>query len=98
MSHQSCLKRGKKRLLLLWLDAIKIAIIEEQYEHLALLCEEIPPLATNQEIEKAQILITQALSTIKLEQHAMQETMTKIKKNAAFLSQEKKKSRLCTLT
>ncbi len=98
MLHQCYLKRGKKRLLLPWLDAIKIALIQEQYEELAHLCEEIPHFDTKEQAIEAQALITQAISSMREEQKSMKETMAKIRKNIAFLSRENREPRLSTLS
>ena len=81
-----------------WLNTLKVAIIEEEYESLATLCEQMPPLDDINDIQEAQTLIQDAILLLKSEQKTFQSTMDKIKKNSAFLSQEKKKSRLSTLT
>jgi len=82
----------------LWLNKVKIALIEEEYETLSSLCQEMPSFEDIQQMHEANALIQEAILSLKNEQQKTQETMQKLKKNAHFLSTEKKKSRLCTLT
>lgn len=81
-----------------WLNAIKVALIEEEYDTLSSLCEELPHFEDIKEMEEANDLIQEAITFLKNEQKNTQETMEKIKKNSHFLSQEKKKPRLSTLS
>ncbi len=81
-----------------WLNALKVAIIEEEYETLSTLCEEVPAFDDINDMKEAQTLIHDAILVLKNEQKSLQESMCKIKKNSVFLSQENKKSKLSTLT
>ena len=80
-----------------WLDTLKIAIIEDDHESLIALMENIPPLNKEEAIE-ANDMIKETITLFKKEQIVCQQTMIKIKKNAAFLSQEQKRPRLSTLS
>jgi len=81
-----------------WLNSLKIAIIEEEYETLAKLCDNIPQPDNIDDIKEAHTLIKDAIVVLQNEQKSFQTTMAKIKLNSAFLTQEKKKSRLSTLS
>lgn len=81
-----------------WLNSIKVALIEEEHKMLSSLCEELPHFEDIKEMQEANDLLQEAITFLKDEQNKTQETMAKIKKNSAFLSQEKKKPRLSTLS
>ena len=80
-----------------WLDALKVAIIEEQHETIMILTQEIPELSY-EEAQEARHLILETISLFSQKKLSIQETMQKIKKNSAFLTQDKQDSRLSTLT
>ena len=80
-----------------WLDALKIAIIEEHHDSIIALIEEIPPLSQEEAIQ-ANNMIKETIILFKKEKIVCRETMEKIKKNAAFLTQEQKRPRLSTLS
>ncbi len=81
-----------------WLNSIKVALIEEEHKMLSSLCEELPHFEDIKEMQEANDLLQEAITFLKDEQNKTQETMEKIKKNSAFLSHEKKKPRLSTLS
>jgi len=81
-----------------WLNKLKLAIIEEQYETLGKLCQEIPKFESEAQLSEAHTLVKDAILVLQNEQKSFQSTMAKIKKNAIFLTQEKKRSRLNTLS
>ena len=93
MSH------GERRLALYqqWLDALQVAIIEEHHDSIHALLQEMPNLSQEEAIE-ANNLIQATIPLFQEQQFAIKETMQKIKNNSAFLSQEKKRPRLSTLT
>ena len=80
-----------------WLDALKIAIIENHHDSIIALTEQIPPL-TQEEALQANDMIKETIILFQKEKIACQRTMEKIKKNAAFLAQAEKKPRLSTLS
>ena len=80
-----------------WLDDLKVAIIEEEYETLSSLTQDLPTLSEVQ-MREAKTLIDEAISLLKEERKQTQISMDKIKKNSAFLAQEERKSRLSTLS
>ena len=80
-----------------WLDALKIAIIENDHDSIIALTEEIPPL-TQDEALQANDMIQETITLFQKEKVACQLTMAKIKKHAAFLAQEEKRPRLSTLS
>ena len=81
-----------------WLNKVKVALIEEEYDTLSSLCQELPHFQDVKEMEEANHLMKEAIIFLKNEKIKTKETMNKIKKNSAFLSYEKKKPRLCTLS
>ena len=76
-----------------WLDALKIAIIEENHEAIVTLCENLPQSQDSAIMIEAKALIDATLPTLKKEQSSIKETMEKIKKNLAFVTQEKNQNR-----
>ena len=80
-----------------WLEELKVAIIEEHHDKISQLTQEIPPL-TQEEAIQANNMIKETIVLFTSNKNDIQKTMSKIKKNAAFLSQEKKRPRLSTLS
>ena len=69
-----------------WLDELKIAIINKEYEKLDALCTSMPHFSGIEETIEAQALIKEALILVKDEKDKTGEFMKKIKKQSAFLS------------
>jgi len=90
---------GKRRQALHtpWLETLKVAIIEEQHETIMMLTQEIPKLSPEEAVA-AQNLIQETITLFSQKKLSIQETMQKIKKNSAFLAQEKQNTRLSTLS
>ena len=80
-----------------WLDALKVAIIAEEHDDIIALTQEIPHLSLPDAIE-AQAMIQESITLFQAQKLSIQETMQKIKKNTAFLAQEKQKPQLSTLS
>jgi len=78
-----------------WLDALQVAIIEEHHDSIHSLLEEMPKLSQEEAIE-ANNLIKETILLFQEQKLSLKETMQKIKKNSAFLTQEKKRPRLST--
>lgn len=81
-----------------WLKEIKIAIVEKQFKTLGKLCNEVAEFSDVDQMREADHLIKEALLLLKQEQQNLQSTMKKIKTNAKFLEQEKRRSRISTLS
>ena len=90
---------GKRRQVLhaQWLEALKIAIIEEQHDTIITLIEEMPKLSLADAIE-VRYLIQETITLFAQKKLSIQESMQKIKKNSAFLTYEKHNTHLYTLT
>ncbi len=77
-----------------WLDALQVAIIEEHHDSINSLLKEIPSLSKEEAIE-ANNLIRETITLFQKEKLSLKESMQKIKKHSAFLTQEKTRPRLC---
>ena len=78
-----------------WLDDVKIALIEEQFDTLIVLCENLPEFHDVHDMEEASLLLHEAITRLRVEQKLCFASMEKIRKNSAFLTQEKVHARLC---
>ncbi len=76
-----------------WLDALKVAIIEENHEAILTLCDNLPQSQDGTIMIEAKALIDATLPTLKKEQSIIKETMEKIKKNLAFVTQEQQQTK-----
>jgi len=69
----------------MWLDKLKIAIIEKDVDTLNLLMDDLPHLEKEEDIESAIFLLKEATSVVQTLQDATQASMIQMKKNITFL-------------
>jgi len=69
----------------MWLNKLKIAIIEKDVDTLNLLMDDLPHLDKEEDIESAIFLLKEATSVVKTLQSTTQESMIQMKKNINFL-------------
>lgn len=77
------LKHGERHQM--WLNKLKIAIVEKNVEVLNLLLENMPTTLNLQEIEEAYYLLEEAKSFVTLLKDETAYSMQQIKKNLQFL-------------
>lgn len=70
----------------MWLEELKIAVVEEDVEKIDLLMQEPPKLEDAQEIDSARTLIDEALKILTKLRSESEKSMQKIKKNIEFLN------------
>lgn len=83
MYLRGCLKLGERPQM--WLDKLKIAIIEKDPNALGKLLDDIPQLQTPKEIEEAIYLLKEANSLMQSLKDETKASMKQIKKNLDFL-------------
>jgi len=69
----------------MWLNSLKIAIIEKDIDRLNLLMDDLPALKDTKEIETAVFLLKEATSLVQGLQDDTQASMLQMKKNLKFL-------------
>ena len=70
----------------MWLEELKIAVVEEDVEKIDFLMQEPPKLEDAQEIDSARTLIDEALKILTKLRSESEKSMQKIKKNIEFLN------------
>lgn len=70
----------------MWLQKLKIAIVEEDIDIINTLLEDVPLLREDKEIDEAQTLLHEALVLVVKLQNNTKNLMIKIKKNIDFLN------------
>jgi hypothetical protein len=70
----------------MWLNQLKIAVIEKDMEQLDALLEEIPTLHEPKEIEEALFLLKEAAKIFETLKQETAESMQQMKKNINFLN------------
>ena len=70
----------------MWLNQLKIAIIEKNINNLDKLLDDIPTLSDEAEIEEAIYLLREASELVYILQDDTRTSMTQIKKNINFLN------------
>ena len=70
----------------MWLNQLKIAIIEKNINNLDKLLDDIPTLSDEAEIEEAIYLLREASELVYTLQDKTKSSMTQIKKNIDFLN------------
>ena len=69
----------------MWLDELKIAVVEKDVEQLSVLLEDIPVLSDAKEIESAVYLLKEATVIVEALKDETAASMLQIKKNIDFL-------------
>ncbi len=69
----------------IWIDSLKLAIINENFEQIEALSHKIPIFKTLQESQTALALIKQANDLLKNEKNKILSQMQKLKKTKEFL-------------
>jgi len=69
----------------MWLNKLKIALIEKNLDNLAALMEDIPQLSGKKEMEEALYLIKSATELVESLKEETATSMKKMKKNINFL-------------
>ena len=78
-----CLRHGEK--VRMWLDNLKIAIIEKNIKNLNGLMDDVPKLEDKKEIEEAVYLLMEASKMVNSLKDETSASMKQIKKNLNFL-------------
>ena len=73
------------RLTLLWMNNLKVAIIENDIEHIGRLIQEVPTFTDLDEAKAALALIQESIRLVDIEKIKLVEVMKKIKQTKAFL-------------
>jgi len=76
---------GESKRLLVWLNQLKIAIIEKNIEQLEVLMQDIPQLSKAEDIDSAICLINEAKNLVVELRDDTQASMIQMKKNIDFL-------------
>lgn len=84
MSLKSFLLLGEKQRM--WLNKLKIAIVEKNFKLLEELLEDLPTLSDPKEIEEAIYLLKEATDIVSHLKKETQDSMIQIKKNIDFLN------------
>ena len=84
MSLKGSWKHGERPQM--WLNKLKIAIIEKNTKALGALLEEIPSFEDKKDIEQAAYLLREAASMVESMRNETAASMKQIKKNLDFLS------------
>ena len=79
-----CSKLGEK--LRMWLNELKIAVIQRDVECIEILLEDTPPLENPQEIEEALYLLKEAADILQALKSETAASMAQMKKNIDFLN------------
>ena len=89
-----CLNHGEK--LQMWLNELKIAVVQKDTESLSKLLGNLPTLDDAKEIESAIYLLAQAMEIVKSRRDATADSMKQIQKNIKFLksTQSPRKNKL----
>lgn len=70
----------------MWLDRLKVAIVQQDTHLLEELLDDIPHLQTKEELDSAVVLIEQAVAMVKRLQDETAESMQQIKKTKEFVT------------
>jgi len=84
MFLKSCYQLGEKQRM--WLNALKIAIIEQNVTKIISLMDALPSFDTKEELDSAQHLVQEALSLMKKSKKETESSMAQMRKNMAFLN------------
>jgi len=69
----------------MWIDRLKVAVVQEDTELLRTLLDDIPKFKTSQELNEAIFLLQEATRIVQCHQDKIAESMKKMKKNIEFL-------------
>ncbi|MBA1438115.1 MAG: hypothetical protein FAF05_03870 [Epsilonproteobacteria bacterium] len=69
----------------MWLDKLKIAVVQKDVELLGILLDDIPQLSSKEELDSAIVLLDQAKEIVQTLQNETAASMLQIKKNIEFL-------------
>lgn len=83
MSLKHFWKLGESRRM--WLDKLKIAVVQKDLDLLVTLLDDIPTLSDAKDIEKATYLLAEAKKLVVSLQEQTSKSMTQMKKNMTFL-------------
>ena len=84
MCLKVCLRHGERQPM--WLNKLKVAVVQKDVKLLGALLEDIPSLETPEEIENARYLLQEATKLVQSLQDNTFASMKQIKKNIAFLN------------
>lgn len=77
-----------KRLVMTWINNLKIAIIEENTQAIGSIIKDLPEFKTLEEAKQALALIGKAIEIVDDHKKKTSETMNKIRKAKAFLKNQ----------
>ncbi len=86
-----CLKHGEK--LRMWLNQLKIAIVQKDMQLLDSLLSDIPTFVDTKEIESASYLLKEASAMVSSLKDETASSMIQIKKNVDFLRSTQSKNK-----
>jgi hypothetical protein len=69
----------------MWLDQLKIAVVQKDLDLLVTLLDDVPTLADAKDIEKGTYLLAEAKKLVSSLQEQTSKSMTQMKKNITFL-------------
>lgn len=85
MLQKRSFKHGMRRLPLLWISSLKIAIIEEDIDKISSLTKELPQYNNIEDAQQALALVGEAVKLLDSKKSEILETMKKIKLTKAYL-------------
>lgn len=69
----------------MWLNNVKLAVINQDFEHLAILLESMPQDTTLEQMQEASYLVQEALKTLHNQKDEVASVLVQLQKNRAFL-------------
>ncbi len=89
MLQEYFLTHGMKRLVMQWLNNLKIAIVEENITQIKSLTKELPSFDSKIEAQEALALIGEAIKILDNKKEQTLEAMNKIKKTKKYFEQKR---------
>ncbi len=83
MFLKAYLKRGEKKLM--WINKLKIALVEENFELFTALLDEVPQSVDKEMLIEASYLTQEILRRVELKKEETAHIMVQLKKNMDFL-------------